>query len=248
VFTVWNGVDLERFCLRDQSAMRARLNITQEIPVAGIVAALRPEKQHVMLVESWANVVGKLPDALLVVVGDGAERAAIERKAEELGISENVRMLGTRHDVPEVLSAMDLKVLSSRMEANPASTLEAGACGLPVVAPNVGSLPDTVIQGETGLLVAPNDPAKLSDAMLKILSLPDRGRSMGQAAHDLVRKRFSVEVMVGGYECLIDGVYRAAAAGTRLTPAAHDQRMEELIEQVASERAEPILPAASIVG
>ncbi len=99
-------------------------------------------------------MVRALPQALLIIVGDGAERPAIEQKADELGLSDNVRLLGTRHDVPEVLSAMDLKVLSSRMEANPASTLEAGACGLPVVAPNVGSLPDTVIHGETGLLVA----------------------------------------------------------------------------------------------
>jgi len=248
VFTVWNGVDVDRFCLRDQTEMRARLDIPQGIPVGGIVAALRPEKQHVMLVEAWAKVVQQFPSALLVVVGDGLQRHAIEEKAKALGLTDNIRLLGMRHDVPEILSAMDFKVLSSRMEANPASTLEAGACGLPVVAPNVGSLPDTVVQGETGLLVEPNDPVALSDAIQQILSLPDRGRTMGKAAHDLVHDRFSVEVMVGGYECLIDGVYRAAVAGKPLTPAVYDQHMEELVRKVAEERAQMIPAAPSAIG
>lgn len=246
VFTVWNGVDVERFRPRDQATMRARLDLPAGAPVAGIVAALRPEKQHVMLVEAWSRVVRQIPNAILLVVGDGVEREAIEAKTRELKISENVRMLGTRHDVPEVLSAMDLKVLSSKMEANPASTLEANACGLPVVAPNVGSLPDTVIGGETGLLCTPDDPQALADAMVWILSRSDRGRSMGDAALELVRKRFSVEVMVQGYEKLIEGVYEAAADGRRLTPAEFDRRMAETIESIALQReasAEALQPA-----
>ncbi len=70
---------------------------------------------------------------------------------------------------------------------------------------------------------------------------------MGQAAHDLVRDRFSVEVMVGGYECLIDGVYRAAVAGNRLTPPEHDQRMEKLIQKIANERPQANSPIPSII-
>ena len=246
VFTVWNGVDVDRFRPHDQAEMRSRLDIPADVPVAGIVAALRPEKQHVMLVEAWAQVVEKLPNAVLVVVGDGVERSAIESKAAELGLTNNLRMLGTRHDVPECLSAMDVKVLSSRMEANPASTLEANACGLPVVAPNVGSLPDTVVQDKTGLLVEPNDPEALANGIVEILSLEDRGRAMGRAALELVRNRFSVEVMVGGYECLIDGVYRAACKGERLTPEAYDASMEKMIEQIATKRSAGISPTVSL--
>lgn len=246
VFTVWNGIDVDRFCIRDQVAMRARLDIPTTVPVAGIVAALRPEKQHLMLIQSWASVVQRIPEALLLVVGDGMEREAIEAKVHDLNIQSNVRMLGTRHDVPEVLSSMDLKVLSSRMEANPASTLEANACGLPVVAPNLGSLPDTVIHGETGLLCEPNDPQALSQAITTVLSREDRGRRMGQAAHELVNKRFSVEVMVGGYECLIDGVYRAAAKGNRLTPAGYDREMESKIDSIAAGRLKLITPLVGL--
>lgn len=238
VFTVWNGVDVNRFRPRDKLAMRANLGISPDVPVAGIVAALRPEKQHVMLIEAMARVVDRLPNAVLVVVGDGVEREAIEAKTRELGLQQNVRMLGMRHDVPEILAAMDLKVLSSKMEANPASTLEASACGLPVVVPNVGSLSETVEDGKTGLLCRPDDPAALADAMVRVLWDPQMARSMGEAGRDLVCRRFSVEAMVRGYERLIDGVYRAACQGSRLMPEEFDCIMDIEMERIAAEQAD----------
>ena len=243
VFTVWNGVDVERFRPRDRGVMRANLGIASDSPVAGIVAALRPEKQHVMLIEAMARVVAEVPKALLVIVGDGIEREAIEAKVSELGLAQNVRLLGTRHDVPEILAALDLKVLSSKMEANPASTLEAAACGLPVVVPHVGSLPDTVVDGETGLLCQPNDPAALANGMLQIFSDRRRAEEMGQAGRELVCRRFSVEAMVGGYERLIDEVYRAASQGDRLTPEHFDRVMESELEQIAAGHADVAVPA-----
>ena len=244
VFTVWNGVDVERFRPHDQTAMRMRLGIEPEVPVVGIVAALRPEKQHLMLLDAMAKVVTRLPEAELVIVGDGTERHVIEAKVSELGLKQNVRMLGTRHDVPEVLSAMDCKVLSSKMEANPASTLEAAACGLPVVVPNVGSLPDTVVDRKTGLLCRPDDPTALADAVVEVLLAPQRAREMGKAGRDLVCQRFSVEAMVRGYEVLIDGIYRAASHGDRLLPAEYDLAMDSELERIRAERAE-VIPMAS---
>ncbi|QDT09591.1 glycosyltransferase [Planctomycetes bacterium K23_9] len=246
VFTVWNGVDVDRFQPRDKAEMRARIGIDANVPTAGIVAALRPEKQHVMLVQSWAKVVQQLPNAVLVVIGDGVEREAIEQATAELGLEDNVRMLGMRHDVPEVLAGLDLKVLSSRMEANPASTLEANACGLPVVAPNVGSLPDTVVEGETGYLYEANNVDALAESMLKVLSSEDRGAAMGVKGRKLVCERFSVEVMVQGYEQLIDGVYRAAQNGKRLTPQQYDDTMEELIQEIAAQR-DRVSPAVAAI-
>jgi glycosyltransferase involved in cell wall biosynthesis len=131
---------------------------------------------------------------------------------------------------------LDLKVLSSKMEANPASTLEASACGLPVVVPNVGSLAETVVDGTTGLLCSPNDPAALADAMVRLLSEPEKARKMGEAGRDLVCRRFSVEGMVRGYERLIEGVYRSACRGGRLTPEQFDRTMDAEIERIAAER------------
>lgn len=237
VFTVWNGVDVDRFRPRDKAAMRARLDLPADAPIAGIVAALRPEKQHTMLVEAMARVVHALPEAMLVIVGDGVQREAIEAKVSGLGLSGNVRLLGTRHDVPEVLAALDVKVLSSKMEANPASTLEASACGLPVVAPDVGSLAETVLDGKTGILCRPDDPTALADAMVRILSDPEKARTMGEAGRDLVCRRFSVEGMVRGHEKLIDGIYRAACEGKRLTPEQFDGAMQAELDRIADERA-----------
>jgi len=234
VFTVWNGVDVERFRPQDKAAMRARIGVSMDQPAVGIVAALRPEKQHVMLIEAWSKVIQRLPDAILVIVGDGVERAAIESKTRELGLEKNVRMLGMRSDVPEVLAGLDLKVLSSKMEANPASTLEANACGLPVVAPKVGSLIDTVEHGITGLLCKPNDIESLSEAILEILTKDDRGAEMGVAARSKVCREFSLEVMVQGYENLIEGVYSAAQRGDALLPATFDQIMETRLTGVTA--------------
>lgn len=234
VFTVWNGVDVERFRPQDKAAMRERIGISMDQPAVGIVAALRPEKQHVLLIEAWSKVIQRLPDATLVIVGDGVERGAIESKTRELGLEKNVRMLGMRSDVPEVLAGLDLKVLSSKMEANPASTLEANACGLPVVAPKVGSLIDTVEHGITGLLCKPNDIESLAQAILEILTKDDRGAEMGVAARSKVCREFSLEVMVQGYENLIEGVYSAAQRGDSLLPATFDQIMENRLSGVTA--------------
>lgn len=236
VFTVWNGVDVDRFQPRDKTEMRSAIGLDPNVPAAGIVAALRPEKQHVMLIEAWSKVIQQIPDAVLVVIGDGVQRSAIEETTARLGLENNVRLLGMRHDVPEVLAGLDVKVLSSRMEANPASTLEANACGLPVVAPNVGSLPDTVVEGETGYLYEANNVDALADSIVKVLASNDRGAAMGENGRKHVCERFSVEVMVQGYEQLVEGVYRAAQTGQRLTPPEYDANMDTLIKQIAQQR------------
>lgn len=236
VFTIPNGVDVERFYPRDKAAIRARLGIAADVPVVGIVAALRPEKQHLLLLDAMARIARRQPRAQLLIVGDGTERGAIEERIRRLGLESRVSMLGMRHDIPELLSAMDVKVLSSKMEANPASTLEASACGVPVVAPRVGSLAETVLEGRTGLLCEPDDPAALAKAVLQILAVPDKAQAMGAAGRELVCGRYSVEVMVGGYEGLIDGVYRAACRGERFTPEAFDRLMEGEGQRIAEAR------------
>ncbi len=245
VFTVWNGVDTDRFYPRDKAEMRERLDLPQDVPIVGIVAALRPEKQHVMLVEAMSHVIQKVPEAMLVIVGDGETRPAIEERVRELGLESNVRLLGTRRDVPECLAAMDVKVLSSKMEANPASTLEAGATGLPVIAPNVGSLPDTIMDNETGILVEPDNIPSLSEAILRVVTDSALASAMGEAARDHVCRRFSLDCMVRGYEMLIENLYRESFQGRVLDPSNFDQIVEKRLKQLYEARqaatvAEPI--------
>ena len=99
------------------------------------MAALRPEKNHELFLRAAADRPAAHPEATFLIVGDGPERPKLEAMAAELGIAAAVRFLGTRSDIPRLLAAMDVFVLTSRIEANPVSILEAMATGLPVVAP-----------------------------------------------------------------------------------------------------------------
>ena len=107
--------------------------------MVGIVAALRPEKNHELFLRAAARVLARVPGARFLIVGDGPKRAELEALAESFAIAEAVRFLGTRSDVPELLSLIDVLVLTSHIEANPVSILEAMAGGKPVVATRVGS-------------------------------------------------------------------------------------------------------------
>ena len=131
-----NGVDTARFSPSvDGSAVRRELKIGPTTPVAGIVAALRPEKNHELFLRAAARVHSRVSRAHFVIVGDGPQRAKLESVAQHLNLVDRVHFLGTRHDIAELLSAFDVFVLTSKMEANPVSILEAMATGKPVVAP-----------------------------------------------------------------------------------------------------------------
>jgi glycosyltransferase involved in cell wall biosynthesis len=174
-------------------------------------SALRPEKNHELFLRVAARVRQSVPEARFLVVGDGARREELESLAGELGLQGAVLFLGTRSDIPELLALLDLMVLTSHMEANPVSILEALACGKPVVAPRVGSIPEAVADGETGLLAAPLSEAELSGHVTELLLNPARAAALGRAGRRHVLERFSLERMVEGYQELIAEIYRAKA-------------------------------------
>jgi glycosyltransferase involved in cell wall biosynthesis len=221
VFVIPNGIDTDRF--RPQTpdeSLRAELGLAPTDRAVAIVAALRPEKNHAMLLEAIAQVRRKLPEAALLVVGEGPERSSIERRAKELGIADAVRMLGNRSDVPAVLATADVFALSSHMEANPVSILEALACEIPVVAPRVGSIPETVLENETGYLVDAGNAAMMAEKIQSLLSDESVRERMGKSGRRLVVNHWSLDKMVKGYEQLIAAIYtskcprKAAAAQT----------------------------------
>ncbi|MFV2070671.1 MAG: glycosyltransferase, partial [Pirellulales bacterium] len=154
VHVIPNGVDVERFSPSgDRRTVRAELGIADAAPVVGIVAALRPEKNHPLLLRAMRHLLQRDPPARLVLVGDGPQRKPLEQMTADLGISHAVRFLGNRYDTHRLLPAFDCFALSSRIEASPVSILEAMASRLPVVATRVGSVAESVIDGETGYLV-----------------------------------------------------------------------------------------------
>jgi glycosyltransferase involved in cell wall biosynthesis len=218
VAVVPNGVDTARFApYPDVAATRCELGIGPTDPVVGIVAALRPEKNHQLFLKMARRVISDLPAARFLVIGDGPCREAIRQQTHELGITDHVMMLGSRDDVPRLLAVLDVFALTSHIEANPVSILEAMSVGRPVVATNVGSIHEAVIEGQSGFLVPPGDVNQFAERVLHLLHEPLLCGSMGAAAREAVVDGWSIEKMVQGYEQLIESIYarktRAALAG-----------------------------------
>lgn len=208
VAVIPNGVDTKRFApTADVTSIRSALGIGPTDPVVGIVAALRPEKNHQLFLDMAARVVRELPTARFLIVGDGPQRTALESRARELKVDDHVLFLGSRSDVPELVAAMDIFALTSHIEANPVSILEAMSTGKPVVATNVGSIHEAVAEGRTGHLVTPGDAFQFADRIVRLLNVPLTRQTMGSVAREIVIHRWSIEAMVCGYERLIESTF-----------------------------------------
>jgi glycosyltransferase involved in cell wall biosynthesis len=204
-----NGIDVARFRPRPETraAVRQSLGIDAEAPVCGIVAALRPEKNHELFLHAAAKVAPARRDARFLMIGDGPRRGDLERLTAELNLASVVQFLGSRSDVDELLAALDVFALTSHNEASPVSILEAMATGLPVVATRVGSVAESVDQGATGFLVTPNSVDETAARWLELMNNDRLCRSMGEAARQSAVERWSLETMVQGYEDLIAEMY-----------------------------------------
>jgi glycosyltransferase involved in cell wall biosynthesis len=213
VFVIPNGVDVARFRPRPEcrAALRYELGVPADAPLVGIVAALRPEKNHALFLKAAQLVKEKFPAAHFVIVGDGPERAGIEALRSELGLNHCVHLLGTRSDTPELLAAWDAFALTSHNEANPVSILEALACGVPVVATRVGSIPETVVPGETGFLATPGSAVEVAAHLTTLLADRALAMKLGRAGRERVVARWSLDAMVQGYTELIEELYEGKA-------------------------------------
>jgi len=214
VRVVPNGVDVKRFCPRTPNdGLRKSLDLPDGAPVVGIVAALRPEKNHWLFLSAADRVLRESPDARFLIVGDGPQRELLEALARLLSVSHAVRFLGTRNDVPEVLALIDVLALTSHIEANPVSILEAMAAGKPVVATRVGSVDRAVQDGHTGYLVSPGNEEELARRLIELLRNRVAATAMGRAGRQFVLENASIGRMVAGYEDLLADIYRRKAGG-----------------------------------
>ncbi|HTQ40641.1 MAG TPA: glycosyltransferase [Pirellulales bacterium] len=203
-----NGVDTSIFYPRSPEAdLRKQLKIPAAAPVVGIVAVLRPEKNHELFLRVAAGVRQQLPEAHFLIIGDGPRRAELESLAEKLGLGNHAHFLGKRADVPQLLNLLDVFVLTSHNEANPVSILEALATAKPVVATKVGSVPETVIDGVTGFLVPPGGELTMTDRLTELLLDPAKAQRLGAAGRRHVVENWSLDRMVDGYEELLERLY-----------------------------------------
>mgnify|MGYP001104896827 CR=1 FL=1 len=187
----YNGIELDRFSPAGRGKPAefgcARL-------VVGTVCALRPEKGLDVLVSAFARLRVAVPDALLVIAGDGPVRNDLLRQAESLGLGQSCRFLPARGEVAELLRGIDIFVLPSRSEALSNALMEAMACGCTVVATRVGGNPELVEHGKTGILVAPGDAAELACALEFLAGDEEARKRLAANGAAFIRSRFSVEI------------------------------------------------------
>jgi glycosyltransferase involved in cell wall biosynthesis len=213
------GIDLDRFGPRpdDRPAARRSLGLDEAGPVIGVVAYLRSYKGHAILVRALPAILRTQPDAVVVLVGDGPERQALQALADRLRVASRVRFAGVSEDVSFVLSAFDVFCLPSlRNEGVPQAILQASAAGLPVASTTVGGIAEAVVNGVTGSIVPAGDPPALAAAILELLDDPARRRAFGEAGRRHVSGRFTFETMLdrteAAYEIAVD-----SAAGDKAT-------------------------------
>ena len=187
--------------------MRRELGLADDVPIVLMVARFHPVKDFPTALRAWAEVCRRDERTMLVIAGDGTERAACEALAGQLEIAGRVRFLGVRRDVPDLLAAADLMLLTSLSEAHSVSLLEAMASRLPIVATDTGGVPETVEHGRTGLLTV-GDAGTIATALLELLTDPSRRQAMGQSAAELVQRKFLRSEMHRRYLELYHGVAR----------------------------------------
>jgi glycosyltransferase involved in cell wall biosynthesis len=200
-----NGVDAARFrparSEGEREALRKALSIPAACFVVAIVAALRPEKNHELLLDAAARIGARRGDFLFLVVGEGPERAKLQRRSRDLALGGAIRFLGRRDDIPEILRAADASVLCSHpvVETFPLAVLEAMSSGLPVVSSDVGAVREMMLDGDEGRIISSGDAAALVEALVSLADALDARKRMGIRGRERVVRDFTVEGMVARY-------------------------------------------------
>jgi glycosyltransferase involved in cell wall biosynthesis len=191
----------------DGHAVRAELGVGEDDPVIGTVCIIRAEKALDVLLRAAALLIRDFPRLRVLIVGDGPDRERAEAVAHQLGLEGRVLVTGHRTDVPDLLAAMDVAVLSSDYEGSPLSMLEFMDAGKPIVATRVGGIPEAIEEGVHGVLVPPRDEAGLATALREVLRDPDAAREMGARARDRCRREFSLDHTVESLELLYEQLH-----------------------------------------
>ncbi len=198
---IYNGVDLSATPDRPPAdRVKEMLGIGKSEPVIMHVANFKEIKGHKFLLEAFAGVIKRFPDARLVLIGEDELQGTLQRRAGELGVLEKTLFLGKRNDVRRLLSTADICVLPSLSEGMSNAILEYMDAGKPVVATRVGGNPETVVDGQTGILVEPKDAKGLAGALERLLKNTDVRLAMGDAARRRAEEIFDIRKMFRRYE------------------------------------------------
>ena len=196
IVTVHDGVNIGVIDKQDRVDAHGAFWLPHGSPVVGNVAALAPHKGQKHLIAAAKLVVREVPDARFLIVGEGELKDQLERQIKQLALERHVTLTGFRPDAIGLMKSFDLFAMSSVTEGLGSAVLEAMACGLPVVSTRAGGLPEVVVDGETGILLAPHDEPAMAQAIVTLLKDPAQRAALGQAGRARVLDAFSVESMV----------------------------------------------------
>jgi glycosyltransferase involved in cell wall biosynthesis len=198
IVIVHDGIDVAKIGRLPVVDIRSEYWLPHGAPVLANAGALVAHKGQKFLLEAMPHVLRAVPDAHLVIFGEGDLRAPLERQVKELGLDKHVVLAGFRPDVLQLMKSADLFVMSSVTEGLGSTVLDAMAMKLAVVGTHAGGIPEAVADGKTGLLVPPAHPKELADAIVKLLKDPARRQQMGAAGHERVTGHFGVGRLLQG--------------------------------------------------
>ena len=200
---IYNGLEIQNV---SEIKLPADWPVLSGIPVIGSVGRLSLEKGQEILIQAMAILNKNGIKAHLVLLGEGQARTTIENQVNDLGLSEQVHLLGARRDIPAWLSHFQVFILPSHWEGISMALLEAMAAGVPVIATRVGGTPEVIRDHESGILVPPGEPAALADALQQLLTDPDLRHRLSEGARHRVREHFSIDRTVLQIDQLYKGL------------------------------------------
>lgn len=198
IVVINSGLELDKYrkAVPFAEDKRDEFKIDKDTAVVGMISRLEPVKGPMYLVEAGKFVIERFPKVKFLIAGEGSLRNKMESRCKEMGVSDKFIFAGWIDNIPRILAILDVLVLPSLNEAVGRVLIEAGACGVPVVAAKVGGVPEIVRNGETGILVPPEDSYKLAQSIILLLEDKDKRQGMAENAKRRVDNKFSAEKMI----------------------------------------------------
>lgn len=202
IHIVINGINTKDYMHSETTRMNTRQSfaINNNNILIGAIGNLYTVKGHIYLIEAAGIVCKNYPEVKFIIAGRGEQQSRLEEKINELGLHDNVNLLGFREDIPEILNALDIYVMSSLSEGTPLSILEAMASGVPIVSTNVGGIKRIIEDGMNGSLVDAKNPGQLADAIIELIKDRKKRVMLARHAKASVESNYSMDNMLAIYD------------------------------------------------
>jgi glycosyltransferase involved in cell wall biosynthesis len=211
VILIRSGIEIFKYQKQEKSPSEIykELGLNPDFPLVGMIACLKPQKSPLDYVDVAFKVCQEIPETQFILAGDGELRKKMENKIKKLNLEKNFRLLGWRRDIPDLLSVLDVFVLTSLFEGLPKVFPQAMAAGVPVVATKVDGAPEAIKEGINGFLFEPHDIKCMSEKVIYLLKNPKISRKIGEKNKDSVLE-FDIESMVKAQEDLYIGLLKSS--------------------------------------